>query len=134
MNLKKLLFQHSEPLRFTQSRWTNGKEANYLKWVQNILWKKILSKINHSIYYRKCCLKILPCLQMCFWLVFVCQSNSIFSTFFTEYIPITSSLFLKVLYLCHKLEYGFNYTGVQFWYYSSNGSLHNWTKITERRL
>ena len=37
MNLKKLLFQHSEPLRFTQSRWTNGKEANHFKWYQNIL-------------------------------------------------------------------------------------------------
>ena len=49
MNLKKLLFQHSEPLRFTQSRWTNGKEANYLKWVQNILRKKNSFK-NQSFY------------------------------------------------------------------------------------
>ena len=49
MNLKKLLFQHSEPLRFTQSRWTNGKEANYLRWYQNILWKKFFQ--NSIILY-----------------------------------------------------------------------------------
>ena len=49
MNLKKLLFQHSEPLRFTQSRWTNGKEANHLKWYQNIL----LFQYTHQLLKKK---------------------------------------------------------------------------------
>ena len=58
MNLKKLLFQHSEPLRFTQSRWTNGKEANNLsfKILKIFFQKSIITEnvVSRSYLVYKC--------------------------------------------------------------------------------